>query len=248
MVLDEEGESMQRHTDDEGRRAVGYVRAVGNGECCVAEECQRAQIEGLCLREGFRLVGFVRDAGREGDGIFARVGARRVVALAESGEVDAVMVYRNSVLCVSAQEELEITNLFVRCGAEYWSCLEGRLARDAVDEVFLRHVRSGRTAGVHTYEGCGPSRYGWRRVEGRLVADLVERRVILRIWHLSRLGWGLLRTARQLNKEGLRKRNGSLWDKRGIQYIKNSCPPFEARDLLPGEKLSGLPEREDDEE
>jgi len=69
----------------------------------------------------------------------------------------------------------------------------------------------------------GPVPYGFSAVEGLLVGDPVEQRVLARIRRLRARGYSYQRVADRLNSDGVPAKRGSQWFGMSVRSVLRTC-------------------------
>jgi len=218
-------------------KAVGYIRVSTEEQSRegVSLEMQAAKIRAYADLHDMDLVGIVEDAGISGKSIAARPGIQRVLELVKARKVDAVIVYKLDRLARNTIECLEMAKLMDKSGCAEHSICERLDTQSALGRFFftltasLAEMERGlisertkaalaqkRTNGEKTGGDCP---YGYRAVNGKLVADMQEQRTVSRIQELRTAGYSLRRIVSALEAEGYRTRKGTTISKTQVERI-----------------------------
>ena len=206
------------------KRAMGYTRISVEDDRSISLDYQEAAIRELCERVGVNLLRIETDEGISGATIVNRPAVQRVLQAVETGETDAVVVFKSDLMSREGIESLQIEKLMLRKGVDYLSVTEGNLCGDSVDDEFMRFIRAGlnqrerklislrtRTALQRKKakgERLGRPRFGWTVVNGELVPIPEEQEAIARMFALRGKGYSTREIVRALEQEGFRARTG----------------------------------------
>jgi DNA invertase Pin-like site-specific DNA recombinase len=210
-------------------KAIGYVRVSTDrqAEQGVSLEAQEAKILAMATVQGAELFQVIVDGGESAKNL-NRPGLQRLLALLDSGKVQAVIVAKLDRLTRSVKDLCGLLELFEKRGVALISVAEsldtasaaGRLVitimaavsqweREAIGERTRDALRHKRSSG----ERVGNIRFGFRlSPDGKHVEpDPGEQGVLTEIGHLRQSGHTLRGIAAALNRKALRTRRGSAW-------------------------------------
>jgi site-specific DNA recombinase len=218
-------------------RAVGYIRVSTEEQSRegVSMEMQAAKIRAYCDLNDLELIGIVEDAGISGKSIKARPGIQTVLNMVTARKVDAVIVYKLDRLSRNTVETLNMVSLIDKSDVALHSITEkldtqsaicrfvvrtlaslAEMERDLISERTTAALQCKKANGEKT-GGFDP--YGYRSVEGKLVADITEQQVLNRIKALRAAGESTRAIARKLHEEGLTTRKGTQFSQSQIMRI-----------------------------
>jgi DNA invertase Pin-like site-specific DNA recombinase len=215
--------------------AVGYVRVSTDRQADqgASLEAQAARIQAMATVQNAELADVVVDSGESAKSM-NRPGLRRVLAMAESGKVAAVIVAKLDRLTRSVKDLCELLELFERKNVALISVAEsldtgsaaGRLVitimgavsqweREAIGERTRDVLRHKRNLG----ERVGNVHYGYRLTADRrhVEPDPAEQAVLVTIRDLRARHRSLREIATVLNDSGSRTRRGTPWRH---EYVK----------------------------
>jgi site-specific DNA recombinase len=225
-------------------KAIGYVRVSTDrqAEQGVSLEAQEAKIRAMATVHGAELFEVIIDGGESAKNL-NRPGLQRLLALVDSGKVEAVIVAKLDRLTRSVKDLCSLLELFEKRGVALISVAEsldtasaaGRLVitimaavsqweREAIGERTRDALRHKRTSG----ERVGNIRFGFRlSPDGKHVEpDPGEQGVLTEIRHLRQSGHTLRGIAAALNRKALRTRRGSAWRLEHVaRIIKQATAP-----------------------
>jgi len=210
-------------------KAIGYVRVSTDkqAEQGVSLEAQEAKIRAMVTVQGASLLEVIVDGGESAKNL-NRPGLQRLLALVESGKVEAVIVAKLDRLTRSVKDLCGLLELFEKRKVALISVAEsldtgsaaGRLVitimgavsqweREAIGERTRDALKHKRTSG----ERVGNIRFGFRLGPDRkhVEPDPSEQAVLTEICHLRQNGHTLRGIAAALNRKALRTRRGSAW-------------------------------------
>jgi site-specific DNA recombinase len=217
-------------------KAIGYLRVSTDRQADqgFSLEAQSARIQAMATVQSADLLEVVVDGGESAKNM-NRPGLRRVLALVETGKVDAVIVAKLDRLTRSVKDLCELLALFERKSVALISVAEsldtgsaaGRLVitimgavsqweREAIGERTRDVLRHKRSCG----ERVGNIHYGYRlSADGKHVEpDAAEQAVLVTIRDLRARHRSLREIAAALNASGALTRRGTEWRH---EYVKN---------------------------
>jgi DNA invertase Pin-like site-specific DNA recombinase len=225
-------------------KAIGYVRVSTDrqAEQGVSLEAQEAKIRAMATVQGAELFEVIVDGGESAKNL-NRPGLQRLLALVDSGKVEAVIIAKLDRLTRSVKDLCSLLELFEKRGVALISVAEsldtasaaGRLVitimaavsqweREAIGERTRDALRHKRTSG----ERVGNIRFGFRlSPDGKHVEpDPSEQGVLTEIRHVRQSGHTLRGIAATLNHKSLRTRRGSAWRLEHVaRIIKQATGP-----------------------
>ena len=225
-------------------RAIGYVRVSTEkqADLGVSLAVQTEKIRAMAVVQDAALVGVLVDAGESARSLH-RPGMARLLALVDSGAVDAVIIAKLDRLTRSVADLAELLRRFERRGVSLVSVADsldtrsaaGRLVlnimvsvsqweREAIGERTRDAMRHKRAKG----ERVGTVPFGHRlAADGvRLEIDDVEQGILSRIRDLSAEGLTTRQIAAELNRQGLTTRRGTAWRFQYVAHILRCGPDW----------------------
>jgi len=219
-------------------KAIGYVRVSTEDQARegISLDHQRAKIRAYCELKDFELVSIIEDAGIGAKNL-NRPGAQKVIRLAKSKRVDAVVVYKLDRMFRSTIDALETTQQFDKWGVSFHSIQETLDTKSAMGRFFftltagLAEMERGiigertRAALKHKkergeYTGGGiPFGYDITG-DGHLVENLAEQKTIRLIRKLKMEGHTLRSICKELEAEGYTTKTGRThWNSKTVLMI-----------------------------
>jgi site-specific DNA recombinase len=210
-------------------KAIGYARVSTDKQADrgVSLDAQREKIRAMVVVHGAELADIIVEAGESAKSL-NRPGMQRLLALVDSGEVQAVIVAKLDRLTRSVKDLCELLEKFERRGVALISVAEsldtgsaaGRLVLNIMTAVsqWEREAIGERTRDALSHkrsngERLGNIQFGYRLcADGKHVEpDPAEQAVLAEIQQLRRSGTTLRGIAAALNQRTLRTRRGSSW-------------------------------------
>lgn len=208
-------------------KAIGYARCstLGQAQDGVTLAAQDAKIRAYCALNDIELTEIVVDAGKTAKNT-DRDGLNRVLALVESGEVQAVVVLKLDRLSRRVVDTLNLIERIEAVGAAFHSIQEKVDTRTSVGRFFLaitaafaqmeRDQISERTATALAHlqadgKHVGSIPYGHKIEDGKLVASEVGATAIATILEWRAQGRTLQAIADELNDQGVASARGGKW-------------------------------------
>ena len=218
--------------------AIGYVRVSTEDQAKegISLDNQKAKIEAYCRLKDLELSEIIEDAGISAKNL-KRPGVQRVLKLARTRQVDAVVIYKLDRIFRSTVDALETTRLFDKWGVSFHSIEETLDTQSAMGRFFFtltaalaemeRCIIGERTKAALSHKRSrnektgGDIPYGYDLTPaGILIKNNTEQRVIRIIRNLNRDGYSLRRICRELEREGyLTKRGNAIWHPKTISRI-----------------------------
>ena len=201
-------------------KAVGYVRVSSEeqAEKGMSLDLQKAKIYAYAQLKDFELVEIIEDAGISAKNL-NRPGMHRLLELARTRQIQAVIVLKLDRMFRSTTDALETTKQFEGWGVAFHSLNETVDTQSAMGKFFFtlmaataemeRGLISERTKAVLNHKRgqgfvYGPVPFGCRRDGDALIADEGEGKTIELMLQLRGKGWNYSRIARELNDLGNR--------------------------------------------
>ena len=221
-------------------KATGYARVSTDKQADrgVSLEAQTEKIRAMAVVHSAKLADIIVEAGESAKSL-NRPGMQRLLALVDSGEVNAVIVAKLDRLTRSVKDLCELLERFERQGVALISVAEsldtssaaGRLVLNIMTAVsqWEREAIGERTRDALSHKRTNGERVGNIAFGYRLAPDGVhiepepaEQAMIAAIGKLRTQGRSLRRIAIDLNRRGWRTRKGSEWRLESVARIASS--------------------------
>jgi len=216
-----------------GLQVLGYCRVSTDGQIDGSSlQWQESQIRAHCATEGWNLVEVFVDIGSGADTDDRPEFKRLMKAIRK---YDLICAYKVDRLGRNAKEVLELLDYLKRLsrglrivefpidpfnfiGRFIFTILAG--AAELERHIIMERTHMGRAEksrkGGYAY-GAPP--FGWRVIDGDLVEDETEQRVIRTIRQLRKWRWSLRDIANRLTADGFKTKRGGRWHASIIQKI-----------------------------
>src|ERR1035438_2737725 len=210
-------------------RVIGYARVSTDKQADrgVSLDAQTEKIRAMVVVHGAELVDIIVEAGESAKSL-NRPGMQRLLALVDSGSVQAVIVAKLDRLTRSVKDLCELLERFERRGVALISVAEsldtgsaaGRLVLNIMTAVsqWEREAIGERTRDAMRHqksklEFVGNAPYGYRQAADKrhVEPEPGEQAILERIHRLRKTGKSLRKIADQLNQLKIRTRQGSPW-------------------------------------
>jgi len=215
-------------------RTIGYIRVSTNeqAESGLSLKSQQKKIQAYCELYGLALDDLLTDT-TSGKSINGRPAFKRLVFLAETNQVEHVVILKLDRMARNTKEAIEVAELFARKGVNLHSVSERIDTSSAGGRLFFtlmaavaqweREVIVERTKAaldVRRQNGqriSGQAPYGQLfNDSGGLIPDLDEQQIIALAKKFQKQGLTLSAIAQALARSGCRNRNGNGFDKNAI--------------------------------
>ena len=219
-------------------KAVGYVRVstteqADNG---ISLEAQRAKIKAYAGLKGFELLDIVEDRGVSAKNL-RRPGIQRILELAKSKEIGAVVVYMLDRMFRNTVDALDTTRKFDKWGVSFHSIQETLDTKSAMGRFFFsilasvaeleRGVIGERTRNALRHKramGCktgGDVPFGHDLASGGILTpNTEEQKAISLIQRLKAKGRSLRVICMELERRGIKTKNGNAsWHPHTVSRI-----------------------------
>jgi len=208
-------------------KAIGYIRVSTTEQAAegVSLKAQTAKIHAYCELNDLELIKIIEDAGKSGK-TTDRPGLTEALAVLESGEAAAIVVYKLDRLSRKTSDTLELIERIETAGAAFHSISEKIDTKSALGKFFLtitaafaqmeRDTIAERTKEALAHkqaqgEHVGSVPFGYVLDGERLANHEAEAAVIARVVDLRNAGQTLQEIADTLNAEGISTKRGGRW-------------------------------------
>ena len=230
---------MQSAKGADQEAAVIYARVSTDrqAEEGISLDMQVARCMEYAEKKGLTVIDTVIDAGISAKTIAGRSGFERILDMVKHHKVAHVLTYKLDRAFRNTGEGLEVLSTMQKKGTELHIVDRGETVQTAkADDEFLwtlqlslaqreRKLVSERTKVAlarkrERSEYCGGEPpYGYQRIEGALVPDLEEQKVIAKIRRLRRKGYSIRRIVACLREDGHLNRRGKYFQKTQVERI-----------------------------
>jgi site-specific DNA recombinase len=219
-------------------KAIGYIRVSTEDQARegVSLDNQKAKIKAYCDLKDLELVDVIEDAGISAKNL-NRPGIKKVLELARTKQIDAIVTYKLDRMFRSTVDALESTKKFDKWGVSFHSLQENLDTKSAMGKFFFtliaalaemeRGIVSERTKAALSHKRSknektgGDIPFGYTLVENDLlVANEAEQKAISLMVELRNKGYSLRAIAHELEKEGHKTKTGkTAWNPKTISMV-----------------------------
>jgi len=209
-------------------KVLGYIRVSSKmqSEKGYSMKNQLIKIKDYCKYMDYELVDVFEDNGISGMSVDKRGGYKEMVEFLVNNEIDGVVVYSLSRLGRRMKDVIEFMDLLKKNDIKFFSIKENLNNEDKIGSLILNIMSSINEFEVENIRErirdvkrekkknglvYGRLMYGYDNVNGELVKNEVELKVIKRIKNLRSRGWSWRRISIKLNEDGIRSKEGKIW-------------------------------------
>ena len=208
-------------------KVLGYIR--------VSSETQRKgysmknqsiKIKDYCKYMDYDLVEIFEDNGISGMSVDKRGGYKDMIKFLINNEIDGVVVYSLSRLGRRMKDVIEFMDLLKKNNIKFFSIKENLNNEDKIGSLILNIMSSINEFEVENIRErirdvkrekkknglvYGRLMYGYDNVNGELVKNDEEFKVIKRVKNLRSRGYSWRKISVRLNNDGVRSKEGKIW-------------------------------------
>ena len=208
-------------------KVLGYIR--------VSSETQRKgysmknqsiKIKDFCKYMDYDLVEIFEDNGISGMSVDKRGGYKEMIKFLINNEIDGVVVYSLSRLGRRMKDVMEFMDLLKKNNIKFFSIKENLNNEDKIGSLILNIMSSINEFEVENIRErirdvkrekkknglvYGRLMYGYDNVNGELVKNDEEFKVIKRVKNLRSRGYSWRKISVRLNNDGVRSKEGKIW-------------------------------------
>ncbi len=208
-------------------KVLGYIRVSSkvqiNGYSMIN---QTNKIKDYCKYMGYDLVDVYEDNGISGMSIDKRNGYKSMLDYLMHNDIDGIVVYSLSRLGRKMSDVIEFLDILKRNGKSFYSIKENLNNEDKIGSLIVNIMSSINEFEVENIRErirdvkrekkskglvSGRLMYGYDDVNGRLVKNENEMKVISRVKGLRSRGYSWGKISNRLNNEGVKSKYGGKW-------------------------------------
>ena len=208
-------------------KVIGYVRVSSKVQVKgYSITNQINKIKDYCKYMDYELVEVYEDNGISGMSIDKRDGLKNMVEYLLENDVDGIVVYSLSRLGRRMKDVISLLDLLKKEGKRFYSIKENLNNEDKIGSLIvnimssinefevenirerIRDVKQEKKRNGLVY---GRLLYGYDDIDGKLVKNNEEFRVISRIKGLRSRGYSWRKISERLNKDGIKSKYGGKW-------------------------------------
>ena len=219
-------------------RVVGYIRVSSRKQIeGYSLKLQTNKIKEYCKLMEYELVEIYEDRGVSGMSLDKRNGFKDMVDYLKTNNIDGVVVFSLSRLGRKMTDVVSFLEVLKSNGKMFYSVKEGLSNDDKIGGLIMnilssinqfeveqireriKDVKQEKKAKGLVY---GKLQYGWDNVDGRLVKNTEEFKVIKRIKNLRSRGYSWNKISIRLNKDNIPTKSHGKWNM-GTVYNMMKC-------------------------
>ena len=220
-------------------KAYGYCRVSTEEQARdgFSLDAQEEKIQEYAKFKDLELVKIIREEGESGKNL-DRPGLQKLLQLVEDQKAEALIVYKLDRLTRNTSNLLQLVEeVFKKGNTRFFSITEDIDTDSAMGKFFLtimgamaqmeRELVSERTSAALQYkkqqgDSLGKIPFGWDRVDGQLMRDQEESKLLRKLKRWRKKGDTYARIAEKLNEQGTKpKRKNAKWHASSVHYILN---------------------------
>jgi site-specific DNA recombinase len=208
-------------------KVIGYVRVSSKIQLKgYSLDNQNNKIKDYCKYMDYDLVEIYEDRGISGMSIDKRNGYKDMVEYLMHNEIDGVVVYSLSRLGRRMKDVIGLLDVLKRNGKSFYSIKENINNEDKIGSLIVNLLSSINEFEVENIRErirdvkrekkskglvSGRLMYGYDDINGKLVKNEEEIKVISRIKGLRSRGYSWGKISNRLNEEGIKSKYGKMW-------------------------------------
>ena len=209
-------------------RVVGYIRVSSKKQIeGYSLKLQTTKIKDYCKLMEYELVEIYEDKGISGMSLNKRDGFKDMVEYLKSNQIDGVVVFSLSRLGRKMTDVVSFLEVLKNNGKMFYSVKEGLSNDDKIGGLIMNILSSINQFEVEQIREritdvkrekkskglvYGKPRYGWDNIEGKLVKNDKEFKVIKRVKNLRTRGYSWSKISDRLNNERIPTKSHGVWN------------------------------------
>ena len=209
-------------------KILGYIRVSTKlqSEKGNSLKLQKSKIKDYCRLNDFELIEIYEDKGISGMSIDKRDGYKEMVNYLTNNDIDGIVVWSLSRLGRKMKDVVEFMDILKKNNINFFSIKENLSNNDKVGslimnilgsinefevEVIRERIKDVKRNKKQNGEVYGKLQYGWDNINGKLIKNDFEFRVIKRIKNLRSRGYSWRKISNRLNKDNISSKDGGIW-------------------------------------
>lgn len=207
---------------------IGYVRVSSYVQMKKGNsiDLQMSKISDYCKLNDLCLLDVYKDDGISGMSIGKRNGYKEMVKYIKENKLKGIIVYSLSRLGRRLKDVIEFMDILKENNIEFVSVKENINNNDKIGslimnilgsinefevEVIRERIKDVKRNKKSNGEVYGKLQYGWNNVNGKLVKNESEFRVIKRVKNLRSRGYSWRKISNRLNDDRISSKDGGIW-------------------------------------
>ena len=210
------------------KKVIGYVRVSSEIQKRKNNSIplQKKKIKEYCSLNDFDLIDVYEDDGVSGMSIDKRNGFKSMVEFMKENKIDGIVVWSLSRLGRKMKDIVEFMDFLKSNNIGFFSIKENLSNDDKIGslimnilssinefevEVIRERIKDVKRNKKENGEVYGRMMYGYDNINGKMIENKEEKRIIRRVKNFRSRGWSWRRISNKLNDEGVKSKEGKLW-------------------------------------
>ncbi len=210
------------------RKILGYVRVSSEMQKKKNNSIplQKKKINEYCKLNDFDLIDIYEDDGISGMYIDKRDGYKKMIDYMSKNKIDGIVVWSLSRLGRRMKDVVEFMEFLKKNSISFYSIKENLNNEDKIGslimnilgrinefevEVIRERIKDVKRNKKSNGEVYGKLQYGWNNVNGKLVKNESEFKVIKRVKNLRSRGYSWRKISNRLNDDRISSKDGGIW-------------------------------------
>ena len=210
------------------KKVIGYVRVSSETQRRKNNSIplQKKKIKEYCSLNDFDLIDVYEDDGVSGMSIDKRNGFKSMVEFMKENKIDGIVVWSLSRLGRKMKDVVEFMDFLKSNNIGFFSIKENLSNDDKIGslimnilssinefevEVIRERIKDVKRNKKENGEVYGRMMYGFDNVNGMMIENKEEKRVIRRVKNFRSRGWSWRKISDRLNIEGIKSKEDKIW-------------------------------------
>ena len=210
------------------KKVIGYVRVSSEMQKRKNNSIplQKKKIKEYCSLNDFDLIDVYEDDGVSGMSIDKRNGFKSMVEFMKENKIDGIVVWSLSRLGRKMKDVVEFMDFLKSNNIGFFSIKENLSNDDKIGslimnilssinefevEVIRERIKDVKRNKKENGEVYGRMMYGYDNVNGKMIENKEEKRIIRRVKNFRSRGWSWRKISDRLNDEGIKSKEDKIW-------------------------------------
>ena len=210
------------------KKVIGYVRVSSEIQKRKNNSIplQKKKIKEYCSLNDFDLIDVYEDDGVSGMSIDKRNGFKSMVEFMKENKIDGIVVWSLSRLGRRMKDVVEFMDFLKSNNIGFFSIKENLSNDDKIGslimnilssinefevEVIRERIKDVKRNKKENGEVYGRMMYGYNNINGKMIENKEEKRVIRRVKNFRSRGWSWRKISDRLNDEGIKSKENKIW-------------------------------------
>ena len=224
------------------KKVIGYVRVSSEIQKRKNNSIplQKKKIKEYCSLNDFDLIDVYEDDGVSGMSIDKRNGFKSMVEFMKENKIDGIVVWSLSRLGRRMKDVVEFMDFLKSNNIGFFSIKENLSNDDKIGslimnilssinefevEVIRERIKDVKRNKKENGEVYGRMMYGYDNINGKIIENKEEKRIIRRVKNFRSRGWSWRNISNRLNEEGIKSKEDKIWYD-GSLYNMMRCYSF----------------------